>query len=112
MKAKLHLPLLRALLGVRLEPWQRPLPARAGAGPGRAWDTRCAATNELGSWSLTNLVKQEGERAIESIDELPALLPELDVRFYNNDELFAEFRDEELPAPMSCSSTNGTSRGW
>jgi len=57
-------------------------------------DVRCY--EELGSWSLTNLVNQEGEKAIEAIDEFRRVYPELDVRFYQRDGTFAEFLDEEL----------------
>jgi spore maturation protein CgeB len=37
---------------------------------------------ELGSWSLANLMKQEGARAIEAIENFRRAYPELDVRFY------------------------------
>jgi spore maturation protein CgeB len=37
---------------------------------------------ELGCWSLANLMKQEGEVAIQAIDRFRAAYPELDVRFY------------------------------
>jgi spore maturation protein CgeB len=50
----------------------------------------------LGSWSLTNLVKSEGESAIEAIDGFRCIYPELDVRFYQEDETFERFLDEEL----------------
>lgn len=51
---------------------------------------------QLGSWSLSNLVKNEGERAIDAIDEFRRVYPELDIRFYNNDASFAEFAVEHL----------------
>lgn len=51
---------------------------------------------ELGSWSLTNLVNQEAERAIESIDQFRAKFPMLDVRFYDRNQNFDEFLDEQL----------------
>src|SRR4051812_31757885 len=57
-------------------------------------EVRCY--EELGSWSLTNLVKVEGESAIEAIDDFRRTYPELDIRFYQQDETFAEFLDEEL----------------
>ncbi|HET6843801.1 MAG TPA: glycosyltransferase [Candidatus Angelobacter sp.] len=51
---------------------------------------------ELGSWSLTNLVRQEGERAIEAIDTFRHSYPELDIRFYNSKENFQEFLEQQL----------------
>ncbi len=52
---------------------------------------------ELGSWSLTNLMKNEGERAIEAIDSFRRIYPELDIRFYKSgDSEFPQFLDEEL----------------
>ncbi len=39
---------------------------------------------ELSSWSLTNLMKHEGERAIEAIDAFRRTYPELDIRFYKS----------------------------
>jgi spore maturation protein CgeB len=57
-------------------------------------DVRCY--EELGGWSLSNLVKQEGNAAIESVDQFRRQYPELDVRFYNNDSTFAAFARAEL----------------
>ena len=58
---------------------------------------RVRSYEELGSWSLTNLIKNEGERAIEAIDSFRAEYPELDVRFYKSQEgNFREFLTEEL----------------
>ena len=51
---------------------------------------------ELGSWSLTNLMKFEGERAIDAIDNFRQSYPELDIRFYNSRENFQQFIEEEL----------------
>src|SRR3954451_10290437 len=52
---------------------------------------------ELSSWSLTNLMKQEGERAIEAIDSFRRAYPELDIRFYKSgDDDFPRFLEEEL----------------
>jgi spore maturation protein CgeB len=52
---------------------------------------------ELTSWSLTNLMKQEGERAIEAIDSFRRAYPELDIRFYKSgDAEFPHFLEEEL----------------
>jgi spore maturation protein CgeB len=57
-------------------------------------DVRCY--EQLGSWSLSSLVNQEGERAITAIDDFRRSYPELDVRFYNNDESFRDFAAQEL----------------
>jgi spore maturation protein CgeB len=51
---------------------------------------------ELGSWSLTNLVRQEGERAIEAIDTFRHSYLELDIRFYNSQENFQHFLEQQL----------------
>lgn len=46
---------------------------------------------ELGSWSLANLIRQEGDRAVQAIDHFRAAYPELDVRFYQSSH--PEFRN-------------------
>jgi spore maturation protein CgeB len=51
---------------------------------------------QLGSWSLTNLVRQEGERAIDAIDDFRRQYPELKVQFYQADGSFADFAAREL----------------
>jgi spore maturation protein CgeB len=51
---------------------------------------------QLGSWSLTNLVRTEGQAAIAAIDEFHHAFPQLDVRFYNDDANFREFALREL----------------
>jgi spore maturation protein CgeB len=52
---------------------------------------------ELGSWSLSNLVREEGEKAIFSIEGFRQAYPELDIRFYQpSDPGFAEFLENEL----------------
>ena len=51
---------------------------------------------QLGSWSLSNLVKQEGERAIDAIDEFRRVYPDLDIHFYNHDASFEAFALENL----------------
>jgi spore maturation protein CgeB len=51
---------------------------------------------ELGSWSLTNLVQQEKERSIEAIDQFRQLYKELDIHFYKNDEFLHSFLHKEL----------------
>lgn len=50
----------------------------------------------LGSWSLTNLIRNEGECAIKAIDEFRNAFPELDVRFYEPTTRLAEFMTQEL----------------
>jgi spore maturation protein CgeB len=52
---------------------------------------------ELGSWSLNNLMKNEGDRAIEAIDAFRRTYSELDIRFYKSaDDQFPQFLDDEL----------------
>jgi spore maturation protein CgeB len=51
---------------------------------------------QLGSWSLSNLVRQEGERAIDAIDDFRRVFPELDIRFYNIDQTLTDFLQREL----------------
>ena len=57
---------------------------------------RVACYEELGSWSLTNLMRNEGERAIEAIDHFRRTYPELDIRFYKSTENLQEFLEQEL----------------
>jgi len=57
-------------------------------------EVRCF--EELGAWSLSNLVNNENERAIESIDQFRAKFPILDVRFYDRNNKFDEFLGEHL----------------
>jgi spore maturation protein CgeB len=58
-------------------------------------DVRCY--EELGSWSLSNLMEHEGTRAIAAIDAFHATYPELDVRFYRSSrEGFRQFLQQEL----------------
>jgi spore maturation protein CgeB len=57
-------------------------------------EVRCY--EELGSWSLSNLVTNEHERAIESIDQFRERFAMLDVRFYDRKHNFDEVLDEEL----------------
>ncbi len=57
-------------------------------------EVRCY--EELGSWSLSNLVNTEDERAIASIDEFRAKFAMLDVRFYDRRNHFDAFLDEQL----------------
>ncbi|MBI2678508.1 MAG: glycosyltransferase [Candidatus Koribacter versatilis] len=51
---------------------------------------------QLGSWSLSNLVRHEGERAIDAIDHFRKIFPELDIRFYNLDHTLSAFLLREL----------------
>jgi spore maturation protein CgeB len=52
---------------------------------------------ELGCWSLTNLMKHEGQGAIQTIDRFRAAYPELDVRFYQSSHVeFQHFLEQEL----------------
>ncbi len=51
---------------------------------------------ELGSWSLTNLMRSEGERAIEAVDHFRHSYPELDIRFYKSRDNLQGFLEEEL----------------
>jgi spore maturation protein CgeB len=57
-------------------------------------EVRCY--EELGSWSLSNLVSSESERAIDSIDQFRAKFPMLDIRFYDRNQHFEKFLDEQL----------------
>jgi spore maturation protein CgeB len=50
----------------------------------------------LESWSLSNLIRQEPDCAVEAIDQFRAVFRDLDVRFYNNDSGFRNFIAEEL----------------
>jgi spore maturation protein CgeB len=51
---------------------------------------------ELGAWSLSNLVKEEGNLAVTAIDEFRREYPELRIQFYNNDESFGPFANTYL----------------
>lgn len=57
---------------------------------------RVRCYEQLGSWSLSNLMRHEGECAIAAIDDFRRKFPHLDVRFYKDDETFAPFLEEEL----------------
>ncbi len=57
---------------------------------------RVTCYEQLGSWSLSNLVRQEGERAIDAIDGFRHVYPDLNIQFFNNDGGFAEFAQEQL----------------
>jgi len=51
---------------------------------------------ELGAWSLSNLMRHEGETAIEAVDDFRRTYPELDIHFYQNDATCDPFFEEEL----------------
>jgi spore maturation protein CgeB len=52
---------------------------------------------ELGSWSLANLMKNEGERGVEAVDAFRHTYPELDIRFYQSaDAQFPQLLEDEL----------------
>jgi spore maturation protein CgeB len=52
---------------------------------------------ELGSWSLANLMKHEGERGVEAVDAFRHTYPELDIRFYQSvDAQFPQLLQDEL----------------
>lgn len=52
---------------------------------------------QLGAWSLANLIEQEGEQAILTIDQFRAAFPELEVRFYQSSHPgFRQFLQREL----------------
>ncbi len=57
-------------------------------------DVRCY--EELGAWSLSNLVRLESDKAIEAIDQFRSTYREIDVRFYQLDDTLDRFLDTEL----------------
>jgi spore maturation protein CgeB len=58
---------------------------------------RVRCYEELGCWSLANLMQHEGELAIGAIDGFRRAFPELDVRFYQpNHPGFRQFLSQEL----------------
>ncbi len=57
-------------------------------------EVRCY--EELGSWSLTNLVREEGDLAVQAIEQFRSGFPDLDVRFYQRGETLRESLQEEL----------------
>ena len=50
----------------------------------------------LGSWSLTNLLRHEGDRAIDAIDHFRKMYPDLDIQFYKQDGDLQESLAREL----------------
>ncbi|HUN87530.1 MAG TPA: glycosyltransferase [Terriglobales bacterium] len=57
---------------------------------------RVCCYEQLGAWSLSNLVRNETERAVTAIDDFRRLFPDLKIQFYNGDETFAKFASEHL----------------
>ncbi|HEY6351917.1 MAG TPA: glycosyltransferase [Candidatus Angelobacter sp.] len=57
---------------------------------------RVRCYEELGAWSLSNLMQEPSQVAIDSIDQFAHSFPELNVRFYDTKTNFTEFLEEEL----------------
>jgi len=57
---------------------------------------RVTCYEQLGSWSLSNLVRQEGELAISAIDQFRRVYPDLNIQFFNNDEGLGDFAQSQL----------------
>ena len=57
---------------------------------------RVRCYEELGSWSLSSLVRTEGETAIEAIDRFRHTFPELDIQFYRRGSDLRYVLKEEL----------------
>jgi spore maturation protein CgeB len=57
-------------------------------------EVRCY--EEIGSWSVSNLLREEGEKARAAVQQFWLTFPELDVRFYRNEPGFRDFAKEEL----------------
>jgi spore maturation protein CgeB len=57
---------------------------------------RVRCYEQLGAWSLTNLMRHEGDTAIQAVDQFRRAFPQLDIHFYQDDANFAEFAAEEL----------------
>ncbi len=51
---------------------------------------------QSGSWSVGNLMQQEGEQSGAALQQFWKTFPELDIRFYRNNETFREFATQEL----------------
>ena len=51
---------------------------------------------ELGAWSLSNLIRHEGETAISAVDDFRRTYPELDIHFFKNDSTLEPFLEQEL----------------
>ncbi|HEY6251306.1 MAG TPA: glycosyltransferase [Candidatus Angelobacter sp.] len=57
---------------------------------------RVRCYEELGSWSLTNLMREQSQVAIAAIDQFAHAFPELNVRFYDTKTDFGAFLQDEL----------------
>ncbi len=57
---------------------------------------RVQCYEQLGSWSLSNLVHTEGEMAVEAIDEFRRVYFDLDVQFYNKDDTLKTLLRQQL----------------
>ena len=57
---------------------------------------RVRCYEQLGGWSLSNLVRNEGEAAVTAIDDFRRLFPDLNVQFYNGDDTFLHFAEQHL----------------
>jgi len=57
---------------------------------------RVRCYEQLGGWSLSNLVRNEGDAAVTAIDDFRRLFPDLNVQFYNADDTFAKFAADHL----------------
>ena len=52
---------------------------------------------ELGAWSMANLIEQEGKQAIATIDQFRAAYPEVEIRFYQSAHPgFRKFLQQQL----------------
>ena len=51
---------------------------------------------ELGAWSLTNLLRHEGERAVDAIDHFRKTYPDLDIHFYRQEGDLQDHLQREL----------------
>jgi spore maturation protein CgeB len=60
----------------------------------RGHDVRCF--EELGSWSLNNLVKHEGDKAMDAIERFRTTYPEIQVQFYARQDNLPQFLEEQL----------------
>jgi spore maturation protein CgeB len=57
---------------------------------------RVRSYEQLGSWSLSNLVNQEHERSIDAINQFRQTYPELDIHFYQDDSGLLPYLRQEL----------------
>ena len=57
-------------------------------------EVRCY--EQYGTWSLANLLQEEGKQGNEAVKQFWRAFPELDIRFYHTDDRFLDFAREEL----------------